>query len=210
MGVYMPFEPVYKKPGDPIRSEEWNSILDELITLRKYIENMTRSVTLTGLESQKGKSCRLSTDAPEGFNFGMDVMGLITRQYYGGANEICRFGINDFADVIYYWSGAKGDSESLKIQLEYVDGTFLPPQIFFINDWSRLRPKSDKNPYLEYLLSPDERVWYRYGIKNSIPGKEIRYIIFEDESGTGGIRIGNVIQYVTRVLPLSKFWKEKQ
>lgn len=206
----MPFEPVYKKPGDPIRSEEWNSILDELISLRKYIENMTRSVTLIGLESQNGKFSRLSTDAPEGFNFGMDVMGLITRQYYGGAKEICRFGINDFADIIYYWSGSKADSESLKISLEYVDGTFLPPQIFFVNDWSRLRQKSDKNPYLEYLLSSDERVWYRYGMKNSHPEKEIRYIIFEDESGTGGTRIGNVIHYVTRVLPLSKFWTEKQ
>src|SRR5574341_2080361 len=101
----MGFEPTYKKPGDMIKSDEWNKILDELIELRKYIDNMARNVTLTALASPVGNSRNLSTDVSDDFNYGTDVMGLITKQYYVGGKEtgeICRFGINDFADMIYY------------------------------------------------------------------------------------------------------------
>jgi hypothetical protein len=200
----MAFEPAYKKPGDPIRSDEWNRILDELVALRKYIEDMTRSVTLTGLESPTGTSSRLSKDAPESFDYGMDVMGMITRQYYvKKMGEICTFGINDFAEAIYYWSGAaKGDTEVLKITLEYVDGKTFSSGKLFINECSRLRPRSEKNPYLEFLQS-SKGVWYRYALRNPSPEKEIRYITFLDDGPEGGLRIADVIQYVTRVMPLS-------
>ncbi|MCE8426288.1 MAG: hypothetical protein J5U17_10995 [Candidatus Methanoperedens sp.] len=201
----MIFEPTYKKPGDLIRSEEWNKIIDELMDLRKYIESMTRSVTLTSLESPVGASCKLSTDAPEDFNYDMDVIGLITKQYYveKELGEICRFGIHDSADIIYYWSGAtKGDRDALQITLEYVDGSTFNSEKLFIHEWSKLRPKGDKNPYVEYLQSPNQHLWYRYGLRNPSPEKEIRYITFEDVSVESGVRIANVIQYVTRVIPL--------
>ncbi len=209
----MNFEPTYKKPGDLIKSDEWNKILDELVELRKYIENMTRSVTLTSLSSPTGVSYSLSRDVPDDFNYDRDVIGLITRQYYmreKETGEICTFGINDFADVIYYWSGAaKGDTQALKITLEYVDGTTFPSEKLFIHEWSKLRPKGNKNPYVEYLQSPNQRLWYRYPLENPSPEKEIRYMTFENVSSESAVRIGNVLHYVTRIKPLVLQLKKK-
>jgi hypothetical protein len=209
----MGFEPIYKKPGDVIKSDEWNKLLDELVDLKKYIENMTRNVTLTLLASPVGNSRNLSTDVSDDFNYGTDVMGLITKQYYIGAKEtgeICRFGINDFADIIFYWSGAAiGDLDSLQISLEYVDGNVFTSDKLFIHEWSKLRPKGMKNPYYEYLQSPNQRLWYRYGLENPSPEKEIRYITFEDISDKSAVRIANVVQYVTRVKPLVVGTKKK-
>ncbi|HLB69441.1 MAG: hypothetical protein OIN88_13425 [Candidatus Methanoperedens sp.] len=203
----MGFEPINKKPGDLIKSDEWNKMIDELVELRKYIDNMTRSVTLTSLASPAGTSYSLSKEVPDDFNYDRDVMGLITRQYYVGAKEtgeICTFGINDFADIIYYWSGAaRGDSDALKITLEYVDGTTFVSDKLFIHEWSKLRPKGSKNPYVEYLQSPNQRLWYRYAIENPNSDKEIRYITFEDTSPESAVRIGNVLHYVTRIKQLS-------
>lgn len=205
--MYMGFEPLYKKPGDLIRSEEWNEIISELISLRKYIENMTRSVTLTSLISPFGESKNLSTGVPDEFNYGTDVMGLINKQYFVGeidTGHICKFGIHDFADIIYYWSGAAhGDYEALKITLEYVDGTMFNSEHLFIHEWSNLRPKGDNNPYVEYLHSPNQRLWYKYELINPSPEKGIRYITFEDVSGESAPRIANILQYVTRLKPLS-------
>jgi len=209
----MGFEPTYKKPGDLIRSDEWNKILDELIDLRKYIENMTRSITLTSLESPIGTSRNLSTDVPDDFNYGTDVMGLITKQYYLGEKEkgdICQFGVHDFADFIYYWSGAaNGDRDALQITLEYVDGTTFTSEKLFIHEWSTLRPKGKKNPYVEYLQSPNQRLWYKYGLENPNPEKGIRYITFGDVSMESAVRIANVIQYVTKVRQLTIGAKKK-
>lgn len=209
----MVFNPIYKKEGDLIKSEEWNQIIKELVELRNYIDNMARNVTLTELASPVGNSRNLSTDVSDDFNYGTDVMGLITKQYYVGANEvgeICRFGINDFADIIYYWSGAaKGDQESLEIALEYVDGTDITSNKLFIHEWSKLRPKGNNNPYVEYLQSPNQRLWYRYGFENPHPEKEIRYITFEDISTESAVRIANVLHYVTRLKPLTFSDKKK-
>ena len=209
----MVFEPEYKKPGDLIKSEEWNKILDELIDLRKYIENMTRSVTLTSLASPIGTSYNLSTDVSEDFNYGMDVVGLITKQYYVGEKEtgdICRFGIHDFADIIHYWSGAtKSSNEAIRITLEFVDGTTFISEKLFIHDWFKLTPKGSKNPYIEYLQSPNQRLWYRYALDNTSPEKEIRYITFEDISPESAVRIANVLHYVTRVKQLAAGAKKK-
>lgn len=209
----MVFNPIFKKAGDLIKSEEWNQIIEEIVELRKYIDNMARNVTLTELASPVGNSRNLSIDVSDDFNYGTDVMGLITKQYYVGANEVgdvCRFGINDFADIIYYWSGAtKGDRESLQIALEYVDGTDITSKKLFIHEWSKLRPKGDNNPYVEYLQSPNQRLWYRYGFENPHPEKEIRYITFEDISTESAVRIANVLHYVTRVKPLTLNDKNK-
>lgn len=198
----------YKKPGDLIRSEEWNRIMDELVELRGYIDNMTRSVTLTGLNSPVGSAYNLSSGTSEDFNYGIDVMGLISKQYYLGKKEtgdICRFGVTDFADVVSYWSGAaNGDREALEVQLEYVDGSVYKTDGLYVHEWSNLRPRGTKNPYVEYLQSPNQCLWYRYVLANPNPEKEIRQIAFRDTSADVAVRIANVLHYVTRVRPLGK------
>lgn len=203
----MAIELNYKKPGDLIRSDEWNKILDELVSLRSYIDSMTRSVTLTNLASPTGISYGLSGGVPDEFNYGTDVMGLITRQYFLGredTGDICRFGLNDLADTISYWSGAAfGDKEALSVIFEYVDGSVYEAKDLFVHEWSSLRPKGQKTPYVEYLQSPNQRLWYRYVIVNPNPEKEIRYLTFRDTSKDCALRIANVLHYVTRVKPLS-------
>ena len=204
----MVMETNYKKPGDLIRSEEWNKILDELVALRSYIDNMTRSVTLTSMSSPIGKSYGLGSGIEEDFNYGTDVIGLITKQYFMGrseAGDICRFGLNDQADLISYWSGAaNGDKEALEIDIEYVDGSVFTSDKLFIHEWSNLRPRGNKNPYSEYLQSPNQRLWYRYNIVNPNPDKEIRFITFRDTNQAIAVRIANVLHYTTRVQPLKK------
>jgi hypothetical protein len=204
----MAMEINYKKPGDLIRSEEWNKILDELVALRGYIDNMTRSVTLTSMSSPIGKSYGLSSGVDEDFNYGTDVIGLITKQYFMGKSEtgdICRFGLNDQADMISYWSGAaNGDKEALEVDIEYVDGSVFTSDKLFVHEWSNLRPRGNKNPYIEYLQSPNQRLWYRYNIVNPNPDKEIRFITFRDTNQAIGIRIANVLHYTTRIKPLKK------
>jgi hypothetical protein len=202
----MVIERKYKNPGDLIRSEEWNQILDELIDLRKHIDEMSSRDTLTSLESPTGTSCGLGTNAPQDLNYDTEVMGQITKQYYvGGAEvgEICKFGINNFADIIYYWSAATvGGDDVLKVTLEYTDGSTFTSDKLFIHSWSELSRKGDKNPYVEYLLSPNRRVWYKYALQNPHPDNEIRSITFEDVSANSGARIANVVQYVARVMSL--------
>lgn len=202
----MALELSYKKPGDLIRSEEWNRIIDELTGLRRYIDNMTRSVTLTQLSSPIGKSYNLSTNMEDEYNYGIDTMGLITKQYYTDKNTvgtICRFGLNDYADTVSYWSGAVGgDKEVLDITVEYVDGTAFNAKGVFIHEWSNLRPRGAKNPYVEYLQSPNQRLWYRYVLVNPYPDKEIRYITFADASKDSAVRIANILHYTTRVKQL--------
>ncbi len=203
----MALELSYKKPGDLIRSEEWNRIIDELASLRKYIDNMTRSVTLTQLSSPIGKSYNLSTNMEDEYNYGIDTMGLITKQYYTYKNTtgaICRFGLNDYADTVSYWSGAVGgDKEVLDITVEYVDGTAYNAKGVYIHEWSNLRPRGTKNPYVEYLQSPNQRLWYRYVLVNPHPDKEIRYITFADVSKESAVRIANILHYTTRVKQLA-------
>lgn len=202
----MAFKPDYKKPGDTIRSDDWNKVQDELVDLRRYIKNMTRTTILTGLESPIGTTQPLSQSDSAEFDYGTSVLGLITRQYYlgsGDVGDICKFGITDYADIIYYWSGAaSGDKESLQISLEYFDGTEKTSENLFIHEWSRLRPKGEKNPWNEYLYSPNQRLWYKYPLKNPSPEKAIRFITFKNTSPVAKVRIANVMQYVARIWPL--------
>lgn len=202
----MTFEPVIKKPGDVIRSDEWNKIAEELVALRKYVDNMARSATLTGLPSPIGTAYNLSSGVPEEFNYGTDVMGLIDKQYYLGKAEtgdICKFGVNDYADTVSYWSGATGgDKDALEVMLEYIDGSAYTSDKLVIHDWTNLRPKGNKNPYLEYLQSPNQRLWYRYSLVNPNPDKAIRYIIFRDVGKDTALRVANVLHYTARVRPL--------
>lgn len=212
------FEPIRKKPGELIRSEDWNKIQedikaelvrlgDEIRSLREYIDSMAKSVTLINLDSPIGLSYRLDEDVPgETGNYATSVLGYITRQWILGRermDEICRFGVLDFFDLLYYWSGAEnGEKVALEITLEYVDGTMHTSSNLFINEWMELMPRGTENPYVEYLLSPNERVWYKYALRNPNPDKEVRYVSFRDINEDTGPRIANVIQHVARIRPI--------
>lgn len=212
------FEPIRKKPGELIRSEDWNKIQDDIKTdlerledeirrLREYIDSMAKSVTLINLDSPIGLSYRLDEVVPgEVGNYAISVMGYITRQWIlgkGRTGEICRFGVLDFFDLLYYWSGAEnGGRETLEITLEYVDGTMHTASKLFINEWTELRPRGATNPYVEYLVTPNERVWYKYALRNPNPDKEVRHVSFKDVNEESGPRIANVIQHVARIRPV--------
>jgi len=212
------FEPVKKNPGDLIRSEDWNKIQedmkddldrleDELTTLRSYIDSLAKSVTLTNLDSPLGTSYRLDEDVPGAVgNYSTSVLGYITRQWVLGreaTGDMCKFGVLDFFDLLYYWSGADGSEKGcLEITLEYVDGTVYTAGELMINNWTQLQLKNEQNPYFEYLLSPNERVWYKYAIRNPSPDKEVRYVSFKDIDDENVPRIANVIQHIARIRPV--------
>jgi hypothetical protein len=212
------FEPINKKPGELIRSEDWNKIQEDIKTdlmtlaeeiqsLRAYIDSMAKSVTLINLDSPVGTSYRLDeVVSGEIGNYATSVLGYITKQWIlgrGKTGEICRFGVIDFFDYLYYWSGAEnGENATLEITLEYVDGTLYVSNALFINEWMELKPRSTDNPYAEYLLSPNERVWYKYTLRNPNPNKEVRYVSFKDNNEEAGPRIANVLQHVARIRPV--------
>ncbi|MFC1803896.1 hypothetical protein ACFL0D_08040 [Thermoproteota archaeon] len=212
------FEPLKKNPGELIRSEDWNKIQEDVKTdlemleneiriLRDYIDRMAKSVTLTNLESPVGSSYRLNEVLPGDVgDFATNVIGYITSQWVLGKEQvgvICRFGVLDYFDILYYWAGASlSEKGCLEITLEYVDGTIHSVSDLFLHDWTQLRVQGDRNPFIEYLLSPNERVWYKYEIKNPNPDKEVRYISFKDVDEENSPRIGNVIQHVARIRPV--------
>lgn len=209
------FEAIRKSPGDIIRSEDWNKMQDgirselerleeDIRVLREYIDTMAKSVTLTQMESPVGSSYVLD-DANVG-GYAATVLGYITRQYVLGLSEtgeICKFGVLDFFDVLYYWAGAnRSDKGCLEVALEYVDGTIHVEPELFLHNYTQLQVKGTRNPYYEYLLSPNERVWYKYAIRNPHPDKEVRYVSFKDVDADNTPRIANVIQHVARVRPV--------
>ncbi len=212
------FEPIRKSPGELIRSEDWNKIQEDVKTdlesleeeirvLRAYIDSMAKSVTLTNLDSPVGRSYRLDEDVPGvAGNYATSVLGYITRQWVLGmeeTGEVCKFGVLDYFDVLYYWSGAERSGKgTLEIAFEYVDGTMHLEGDLLVHDWTQLQVKGDKNPYMEYLLSPNERVWYKYAIKNPNPDKEVRHVSFKDTDEGNAPRIANVIQHVARIRPV--------
>lgn len=209
------FEPIKKSPGDIIRSEDWNKMQEdmqsslkileqEIRVLKDYIDNMAKSVTLTNMESPVGDAYPLNDDTAG--SFATTVLGYITKQYLlgeGRTGEICRFGVLDFFDVLYYWAGARTSAEgAIEIGLEYVDGTVHIESDLNVHDYTQLQIKGERNPYHEYLLSSNERVWYKYSIRNPHPDKEVRYVTFRDIDADNSPRIGNVIQHVARVRPV--------
>ncbi len=212
------FKPAIKKPGEIIRSDDWNKIQTDVRSdlesleaairdLKTYVNNMLETGTMTNMESPVGTSFRLDETIPgETANYGTRALGPITRQWLSldFANpEICRYGITDQFDVVSFWAGAeKGDKKCLDVSLEYIDGTTTSLGNLLLHDWSRLRPKGKDNPYVEYLLSPNERVWYKYTLKNPNPDKEVRHIIFTRTDKDAVPRIANVIQCRAKIKPL--------
>lgn len=211
------FEPIVRKPGEVIRSEDWNKIQEQvsqdikeleakLQALKEYVDNMEQTQTLLNLTSPVGVSFPLG-EVLSGEKTGYDspTIGLITRQWLpekGQVGVICKFGLNNKLQTIDYWSGAEnGDKKTLEVTIEYIDGTSAVVSGLFVHDRSRLRPKGTENPYVEYLLSPNENVWYRYRLANPNPEKKVLSITFKNLDPACNARIGNLLHYASKITP---------
>jgi len=107
-----------------------------------------------------------------------------------------------------FWAGAEnGDKKTLEIVFEYIDGTNAVVSDLLIHDRSKLRSKGTDNPYIEYLLSPNENVWYRYHIINPSPTKQVLTVSFKNTNTDCKTRIGNVIHYSSKISPIKKMSK---
>ena len=213
------FKPVIRKPGEIIRSEDWNKIQQDIRSdlerveksvqdLKGYVDSMVETVSLVNVDSPTGRVYGLNETIPgETANYGTRVMGLISRQWLtipeDASGEICRYGITDVFDLFYFWAGAeKGNAKMLNIAIEYVDGSTSTVGGLYLHDCTKLAPKGKDNPYIEYLLSPNERVWYKYEVRNPNPEKEVRHVSFLRTKPDSTPRIANVLQYRSRIKPL--------
>jgi len=211
------FEPIKRKPGEVIRSEDWNKMQEDiradfdelerkLQVLKDYIDSMQETITLLNISTLVGKSYNLDEVVPEETaSYETPIVGLLTKQWVlakGETGEICRLGVVTLLDSIDYWAGAEnGDKKALEVVFDYMDGTNAVVSDLFVHDRSKLRPKGTQNPYVEYLLSPNEYVWYRYRIANPNPEKEVLTISFRNKDPECTPRIGNVIHYRAKIKP---------
>jgi len=212
------FEPIARKPGEVIRSEDWNRMQEEikadlqelerrLQALKEYVDNMVETITLLNVTSPVGVAYNLNEVVPgESDSYQAPVVGHLTRQWLlekGQVGVICRFGIVALLESLDYWSGAeKGDKKTLEVVFDYIDGTNAVVSGLFIHDRARLRPKGADNPYVEYLLSPNEHVWYRYRVANTSPEKEVLTVSFRNTSPECTPRVGNVVHYRAKIVPV--------
>ncbi len=211
------FNPIVKNPGEVIRSEDWNrmqqdiqadmeELAHKLDVLKEYMDNMEESATMLNMDSQIGKAYNLDEVIPgENSSYEAPIVGLLTKQLLrskGDIGDICRFSIVARLVLLDYWAGAeKGDQKALEATFNYIDGTNSVVNELFVHDRRKLRPKGLQNPYLEYLLSPNEYVWYRYQLVNPNPDKEVLSITFKNIISDCTPRIGNVIHYRSKIIP---------
>ncbi|MBS7610181.1 hypothetical protein KEJ19_06430, partial [Candidatus Bathyarchaeota archaeon] len=157
------FEPILRKPGELIRSEDWNKMQEairadlqelerKLQILKDYVDNMEETVTLLNVTSPVGKSYNLNEIIPgETTSYEAPIVGFITKQWLlerGGVGTICTFGLVTLLQSLDYWAGAEnGDKKALEAVLEYMDGTSAVLGGLFVHDRTRLRPKGAENPY---------------------------------------------------------------
>lgn len=211
------FSPILRKPGEVIKSEDWNKMQEDirdeieelkrkLEVLKDYIDNMEESTTMLDMNSLVGKSYNLDEVIKgETASYDAPVVGLITKQWLipkGEVGNICRYSVVAHLNSLEYWSGAEnGDKKALQIVFNYMDGTSALISDLFVHDKNELRPKGTENPYLEYLLSPNELVWYRYRVINPNPEKEVLTVSFKKTIADCTPRIGNVIHYSSKIRP---------
>jgi hypothetical protein len=199
-----------RKPGDTIRSEDWNRLVTELVALREYVNNMGESMTLTGLTSASGAAFDIDTDSPPGYGYGARAVGLITKQWVAplpaNTGEVCSFGVTDYFETLQFWAGAdNGDKPTLDIVFEYIDGTtYKAGDKLFINNKSVLtaRDPANSNPYFEFLKAP-LGIWYKYQVRNKSPDKEVRSIKFINVNKECVLRIGNVLHMRAKIKPMT-------
>jgi hypothetical protein len=161
---------------------------------------------MLNMTSHISKPFNLDVVVPgEAAGYEASIVGLLTKQWVmpkGEVGEICRFGIVAFFDSLDYWAGAEnGDKKALEIVFDYIDGTYSAVSKLFVHDRTKLRPKGSDNPYVEYILSPNEYVWYRYRVMNPNPEKEVLTIGFKNASEDCTPRIGDVIHYRAKIIP---------
>jgi hypothetical protein len=211
------FNPILRKPGEVIKSEDWNKMQEDIRddieelqrtidSVKDYVDNMQETTTMLNMNSLLGRSYNLDmTIQGENQNYDADVVGLITKQWLIPKDEIsviCRFSIVATLNSLEYWSGAEnGDKKTLQIVFNYMDGTSALIDELFVHDRTKLRPKGTENPYIEYLLSPNELVWYRYHVTNPNPEKEVLTVGFNKIIADCTPRIGNVIHYRSYIQP---------
>lgn len=101
------YGPIIKKPGDLIKSEDWNATQEEIKKLYEYINDMASAITLINLESSEGIPYSLNEKIPgDDLDYGSTVAEHITKQWYKPWDEsrqetkICKFGIRDYANII--------------------------------------------------------------------------------------------------------------
>ncbi|HEX2408031.1 MAG TPA: hypothetical protein VHJ38_12580, partial [Nitrososphaeraceae archaeon] len=87
------FKPITRKPGDPIRSEDWNMMQDMLLSdmyslkkeidqLREHVNNLSETIVLNNLESSVGTPYALDEIVQgESNSYNLKTVGLITKQY---------------------------------------------------------------------------------------------------------------------------------
>jgi hypothetical protein len=211
------FNPIVRKPGEIIRSEDWNKMQEDiqadiqelehkLAILKDYVDNMEESATMLNVDSYIGKAYNLDEVIPgENSSYETPLVGLVTKQWLrvkGDVGEICRFSLVARLELLDYWSGAEnGDQKALEVTFNYIDGTNTVIHDLYVHDKRKLRPKGTQNPYLEYLLSPNEYVWYRYQLVNPNPEREVLSVTFKNTIAECTPRIGNVIHYTSKITP---------
>jgi len=213
------FKPKIAQPGDTITSEDWNyiqqGILEDLVRLetenaelRRYVDNMSEVNTITRLDSPEGKSYGLDEKVSgETGTYGTDLLGFITRQWLPSVRsasvDICRFTVANLFDQLDYWAGAEnGNQKALDITLRYVDGSAETMKNLLVHERKKLSPKGTDNPYVEFLLAPNQWVWYRYRLSNPHPDKEVLALTFKNSNPRATTRIADVIQLRTKIKQL--------
>ena len=213
------FKPRVAQPGDAIRSDDWNyvqqGLLDDLnrleadyVELRKYVDNMSEIHTITQLMSPEGKAYALDEKVPgEAVTYETKVLGFITKQWLpsvrGAVADICRFTVTDLFDQLDYWSGAEnGNTRALEITTRYVDGSTETVKDLFVHERKKLAPRGTDNPYVEFLLAPNQSVWYRYRLVNPRPDREVLTVTFKNSNVKATTRIADTIQLRTRIKQL--------
>jgi hypothetical protein len=213
------FKPRVAQPGDAIRSDDWNyvqqGLLDDLnrleadyIELRRYVDNMSEIHTITQLQSPEGKSYALDEKVPgETGTYETKVLGFINRQWLPSVRaavaDICRFAVSGLFDQLDYWAGAdNGNTKALDVIIRYLDGSTETVRGLFVHERKKLAPRGMDNPYVEFLLAPNQWVWYRYRLANPHPDSEVLNVTFKNSNVKAATRVADAVQLRTRVKQL--------
>lgn len=96
-----------------------------------------------------------------------------------------------------------GNAKALEITIRYVDGSTEVVKDLFVHERGKLTAKGTDNPYVEFLLSPNQWVWYRYRLVNPRPDKEALNVTFKNTNVKSTVRVADAIQLRTRIKQLS-------
>ena len=87
------FEPIVRKPGEIIRSDDWNKMQEDILAdfeeverklqvLKDYIDNMEETTTMLNMASYVGKAYNLDEVIEgESASYESPIVGLLTKQF---------------------------------------------------------------------------------------------------------------------------------